>query len=104
MSVSSPYQRWGVHHAQWVRWYFIVYWEFEQMVELRPAYAWDCPECDEENFARAIVPEFSEEELAELREEYGVEAWEEGDFLMMPKKVACTNCKMSFSTVHFKDA
>jgi hypothetical protein len=74
------------------------------MVVLRPAYSWDCPDCDRENFCRGIVPEFSEEELAEMRAEQGVQPWEEGDFLMMPDSVECEHCHAVFETTHFKDA
>ena len=73
-------------------------------VELRPAFAWDCPECYREIFVRAIVPEFSPEESAELREEHGVQPWEEGDFLMQPTKVWCKHCEIEFTSVNYKDA
>lgn len=73
-------------------------------VVLRPAYAWDCPICGREHFARGVVPEMSPEDLEALREEYGVQPWEEGDFVESPDQVECPHCKASFCTVHFKDA
>jgi predicted nucleic acid-binding Zn ribbon protein len=72
-------------------------------VVLRPAYAWDCEECGREAFTRAIVPEFSPEELVALRNEHQIEAEKEGDFLMMPEEVECPHCNARFNTVHFGD-
>ncbi|MCA9121934.1 MAG: hypothetical protein H6822_26650 [Planctomycetaceae bacterium] len=74
------------------------------MVELRPAFSWDCPECGVENFCRGIVPEFSEEDAAELRDEHGINAWESGDFVMQPETVACAKCAVEFRSLHYKDA
>jgi len=73
------------------------------MIELRPAWAWDCPECGVEMFSRAIVPEFSEEDLVELREEHGVESWETGHFTMAPNRVKCTECGREFDASVFGD-
>ena len=76
----------------------------DSAVTLRPAYAWDCPDCGRENFERGVVPEFSEEDLEELRGECGVQPWEEGAFVTMPEEVECRHCGLSFATLHFKDA
>jgi len=46
----------------------------------------------------------SADELAELRDEHGVQPWEEGDFVMMPEAVHCPHCGREFATVHMKDA
>lgn len=73
----------------------------DEEVELRPAFAWDCPECGREYFARAIVAEFSEEQMTELREDHGVEPWETGDFLVKPDTVTCTHCQVEFATRDF---
>ena len=73
-------------------------------VELRPAFAWDCPDCYRESFARAIVPEFAPEDLAELRDDHGVQPWETGDFLMQPSTVKCVHCNAEFQSIHYKDA
>ncbi len=72
-------------------------------VELRPAFVWDCPECGEELFVRGLVPEMSEEDLQELRDEQGVQPWELGDFVMMPENVQCRKCGASFCTLGFRD-
>jgi hypothetical protein len=74
------------------------------MVVLRLAYSWDCEECGRESFVRGIVPEMSADDIAALREEHGVEAWEAGDFLMMPDEVECAFCGARFATTHMKDA
>jgi rubredoxin len=68
----------------------------KEEVELLPAYMWDCPECGGENFERGIVPEMSEEDKAELREEHGVV--EDGHWMLMPSKVTCRHCEATFDT------
>jgi len=73
----------------------------QDQVELRPAYVWDCPECGREVFIRGIVPEMASEEDEELRDEFGIQPYEEGDWVMMPKEVTCSHCKMKFPTLHF---
>jgi hypothetical protein len=72
-------------------------------IRLRPAYAWDCPDCGREVFERGVVPEMSEEDMEELREQDGVGPLEEGDFVMMPETVECPHCHSRFATVHFRD-
>lgn len=49
-----------------------------------------------------IVVELSDEEIAELRDEHGVESWEKGDFLTSPRRVECGHCHVSFDTEEFK--
>lgn len=73
------------------------------MVEMHPAFFWDCPECGTENFERAISPELSESELEALREDHGVNVWESGEFLMMPLKVTCKRCNKAFVTEHDRE-
>ena len=72
-------------------------------VTLRPAFCWDCDECGRENFARAVVPEFSAEDLQAMRNEHGIEPWEAGDFVTMPPTVTCSHCGVVFSAVPFED-
>ena len=74
------------------------------MVVLRPAYAWDCPDCGRENFCRGMIPDLPEDELEALRKEQGIEPWEEGDFVMMPEQVQCQHCHAVFDATHLKDA
>lgn len=75
----------------------------KKTVELRPAYAWDCDECGRENFARAVVPELSPDELEELRSEHGIDPWDAGDFVTMPSRVECTYCGAVFAPKHMHD-
>lgn len=70
-------------------------------VELIPAFFWTCEACDQENFARAIVAEFSEEEMQELRSEHGVQPWETGDFMTQPDIVQCSGCERKFTTTEY---
>jgi hypothetical protein len=73
------------------------------MVELRPAYVWDCEECGRENFHRGLVPELSAEERYELLESHGLDAWEAGAFVAMPERVICSYCGSTFQAAHFGD-
>lgn len=70
-------------------------------IELKPAFMWDCEECGRENFARAIVPEMSEAERQELRDEHGIEPDELGEMLVMPEFVTCTSCGTEFQSKHW---
>lgn len=72
-------------------------------VTLNPAYMWDCDECGTENFCRGIIAEMSEEDLAELREEHGIEEHETGDWMTMPETVVCKVCSAEFETQHFSE-
>lgn len=67
-------------------------------VELNPAYVWDCDECGLENFERARRFEASEEDIAEMRDEHGVEDWDEGEFLVAPTAVMCRHCGETFDS------
>lgn len=62
------------------------------------AYVWDCDDCGRENFVRSIVAEFSPEEMQELRDEHGVQPWEEGAFVTCPDTVKCGFCGAEFET------
>ena len=73
------------------------------IVELRPAFAWDCPQCGVELFERGLVPEMADEDLHELREDHGVQPWDLGDFVEMPSRVQCPECGESFVTVGFRE-
>lgn len=70
----------------------------KEIVELHTAFMWDCPTCGIENFARAIRPEMSEDDEMELRDRFGIDSWEEGDFLQAPVKVQCCHCDNWFDS------
>ena len=74
-----------------------------EKVEMNPAFMWDCPECGRENFARAIVPELSDEERMEMCQDYGIDPWDEGNWMTMPEKVTCHACRKEFEAVHYGD-
>jgi len=59
---------------------------------LHPAFVWDCDACGEENFVRAIRIEKTEEEMAEMRSDLGIEEDDDGEFLGMPSGVMCQSC------------
>lgn len=71
-----------------------------QTVELRLAYAWDCDECGEENFERAVVYEVSPAEKAELAER-GLPS-DTGNWLTPPEHVTCRGCGAAFQAKHFR--
>ena len=71
--------------------------EFE-IVELHPAFYWDCNACGRENFVRAILQEFTDEELKELRETEGIIPGETGNFQKRIEEVTCQFCKEDFRT------
>ena len=68
---------------------------------LFPAFVWDCDKCGVENFARTVVPHFTQEDLDEMRLKHGVDPLEEGNWLMSPTKVTCEGCGTKFDVVHF---
>jgi hypothetical protein len=72
-------------------------------VALRPVYAWDCDICGREFFERGVVVEIDDDGLERLKNEHGIEVWEEGNFMMMPDTVCCPFCDVSFPTKHYRD-
>lgn len=73
-------------------------------VELIPAFFWYCPECDSENFERAIAFECSEEDKVELFEAMDVlEHMDTSDLLRAPEVVKCKSCNKEFNTMDYND-
>lgn len=72
-------------------------------IELRPAYAWTCDDCGALNFTEGIVVEADSDTMRELREDHGIQPWEDGDFIQMPETVKCRRCGEVYSTIHFRD-
>jgi hypothetical protein len=62
--------------------------------ELHIAYVWDCDACGRENFERAMVYEFSPEEIAEGE-------YETGNWMTHPDSVICRGCGAVFDAKHF---
>ena len=71
-------------------------------VELRPAHAWDCPECGRENFARCIVASLPPDELAIAKERFGFSEEQEGCFLTKPDFVTCMWCHTMYETCDYE--
>ena len=67
-------------------------------IQLRPAYAWDCESCGCANFENGLIPEMSDDDLAEMRDEHGIQPWEAGNFIEMPSAVTCPQCGAEFET------
>ena len=67
-----------------------------QSVELHHAYMFTCEHCGTDQFIRGIIPEMSEQEKIELRLDFGLQPWEEGEFTVKPETVTCGTCNHSF--------
>ena len=59
---------------------------------LHPAWVWDCPECGEENFARATVYDVSDEEIQDMRDRLEMDDDESGFYQSCPIEVECYSC------------
>lgn len=70
----------------------------ERKAELHLAYQWDCDECGVENFCRSIKYHRTPEDEEEIRERFGIEPWEEGEFRTRPTKVVCSACGTIYQT------
>lgn len=66
-------------------------------VELIPAYVYDCNACGRENFVRSVQVH-DPDDLAELREQFGIEEDETVDFCTRPKEVTCGHCGAEYET------
>lgn len=71
-------------------------------VELRSAFAWTCDECGIDNYHDGIVYEFDPETEREMKDEHGVEIWEEGEFITIPDEVECKFCGEVFETYDYR--
>lgn len=67
-------------------------------IELRPAFVWNCPECDEDNFVKAI---FIEGIPDELQKEMEFNKDRKGHFVESPDEVTCLYCEESHKTESF---
>lgn len=69
--------------------------------ELHTAYQWDCEECGQENFCRAVVWEITQDDAAFMQEQYGEAPegpWTTGNWVSVPAEVTCSRCGMTFAT------
>ena len=71
----------------------------KDIIELHPAFVYDCDNCGRENFVRAVRIEADEETMQELREEHGIEAYDVGDWCQAPVTVKCAYCNTEYETV-----
>ena len=70
-------------------------YKVKEIVELSPAYMWDCPNCGRENFQRAITVAMTDEDRLEM------EVGEEGGYWQSyPDTVICKHCDMKYDTRH----
>jgi hypothetical protein len=73
-----------------------------QIVEMRIAYVWDCENCGTENFERAVVYEFSPEEIADAIADGDSELAQTGNWMTHPNHVKCRKCSAEFAAKHFR--
>ena len=72
-------------------------------IELRTAFAFDCDNCGKENFVRGIVHEFSQEEIDDLKDKFGIDRQTIGDWMTIPEVVECQYCKTQFLSLNYRD-
>ena len=70
-------------------------------IELQPAYMFDCTACGVENFIRAVVVEFNEQDVLAMQVRYGVPAHEcrDGSWMSRPDTVTCKHCGATYDAV-----
>jgi hypothetical protein len=70
-------------------------------VRLYSAYYWNCPTCDEINFAKGAIHEFSDEDKDYLNEEFGEpeKGWVTGEYITRPDEVVCQHCHHVFEAL-----
>lgn len=81
--------------------------------ELHGAFVWDCDECGQENFVRAIEGQIDEpamqegdpvgflvagDEVKTDEEEVSGSAWMQQRIILLPAMVTCSSCKNIFPT------
>lgn len=66
----------------------------EEIIELSPAYMWDCPSCGRENFQRSILLAATEED-----KELGIDP-NDYTWQTYPNVVICRHCEKQFKTRH----
>jgi ribosomal protein L37AE/L43A len=71
----------------------------KEIVELSPAYMWDCPNCGRENFQRSITVALTEEDRIHMN----LSSEEIGSWQSYPNFITCKFCKQSFKTRHISE-
>lgn len=71
--------------------------------EMHPAYSWVCSECGTLNFIAGKAIELSAEDIEELKDELGIEVYEEGSFYKYPNTCKCSECKEEFECQHHSE-
>jgi hypothetical protein len=59
------------------------------IARLTVVYVFDCDHCGRENIVRPIRPEMDPEEEQQARDAFGLQPWEEGEFITMPDTATC---------------
>ena len=72
----------------------------KEIIELLPAYMWDCPSCGRENFQRSITLAMTDEDIVEL----GLNSGESGTWQSYPDVVTCRFCSKQYQTRHINES
>lgn len=67
-----------------------------EVVELKDAVYWDCPNCSKRNFQIPASIELTQEEFEEMREEYDIDEDDVGIFVESIKEVKCQFCNEEY--------
>lgn len=74
-------------------------WTAKEVVELSPAYMWDCPNCGRENFQRSVLLAMTDEDRLEM----DLAPNEVGSWQSYPNIVVCRFCEQQYQTKHISD-
>ena len=78
-------------------------------VELFSAFSWICDNCGKRNFERGVTLELTQENEAHLKEQMGLQPWEElpqeddGEWMIAPAIVTCKYCATKYKTLDKED-
>lgn len=74
--------------------------EIRNVVPLYQAFVWDCPQCGQQNWQRAVSQRLSREEHKDILIKLGsIESWQDidddlgGELMSVPDEVHCDRCK-----------
>lgn len=75
----------------------------DEIIELVPAFTWNCPACHSEQIEKAVVVELSQDEVDSLCQERAINPETLADFVSAPAVVQCKTCGHQYKTTNFED-
>lgn len=70
-----------------------------QTVNVRLAFAFDCPACGQGNFVHSVLHEFTLEEQQDISEDLG-ERPQTGHWVTHPEEVMCEKCGATYRAIN----